>query len=151
MLRTGRRCRELLQGAPESAEAAGLADLIEFAGEQNDVVPWLDRMDVFLMSSATEPYAIAALEAMARGVPVVAMPCRGGLSDLVAEGGLLLPDRKTDTAANAVARLLQSREDRDKLRARAEAVLVENTPDRVLERLEGLYRELTDSLAPAIT
>ena len=47
-------------------------------------------------------------EAMARGVPVVAMPCPGGLAELVGAGGLLLPDRSPARAADAVQSLLES-------------------------------------------
>ena len=137
----GSRCADLKR----QVHQLGLINVIEFAGEQEDVVPWLDRMDVFLMSSASEPYAVAALEAMARGVPVVAMPCPGGLSDLVARGGLPLPDRAPETAATAVASLLESSEARLELRARGEAMVVEHSLERVFAQLERLYLGLAGS------
>ena len=65
------------------ADTQGLGGIVEFAGEQADVTPWLDRLDVFLMTSAVETFGMAAAEAMARGVPVVAMPSESGLDDLV--------------------------------------------------------------------
>ena len=137
----GSRCADLKR----QVHQLGLINVIEFAGEQEDVVPWLDRMDVFLMSSASEPYAVAALEAMARGVPVVAMPCPGGLSDLVARGGLPLPDRAPETAATAVASLFESSEARLELRARGEAMVVEHSLERVFAQLERLYLGLAGS------
>jgi glycosyltransferase involved in cell wall biosynthesis len=125
----------------EHAGRMGLGQLIEFAGEQADVLPWLDRMDVFLMTSAVEPFGIAALEAMARKVPVLAMPCPGGLSDVVARGGLLLPDRSVTAAADAVVALLQSPDMRHALRTRGDAIASEHTPERIFPQLERLYRE----------
>ena len=125
----------------EQTQRLGLENVVTFVGEQADVVPWLDQMDVFFMSSGSEPFGIAALEAMARGAAVVAMPCPGGLSDLVGRGGLLLPDRRVATAADAVARLLRSPDARRELRARAHAVLTEFDFDRVMTSLEGLYHD----------
>ena len=123
------------------AERLGLGEVIEFAGEQDDIVPWLDRMDVFLMTSAAEPFGITALEAMARRVPVVAMPCPGGLSELAAAGGLLLGDREIATAADAVADLLQSTDRRRELQARGDAVVAEHAIERVFPRLQEVYRQ----------
>jgi glycosyltransferase involved in cell wall biosynthesis len=120
-------------------EQAGLTRVIEFAGEQDDVVPWLDRMSLFVMTSAAEPFGITALEAMARRVPVVAMPCPGGLSELVSRGGLLLPDRSIASAATSLAQLLGAPERRRELRARGNALVAEYTPEQVFPRLEAVY------------
>jgi glycosyltransferase involved in cell wall biosynthesis len=116
-----------------------LVGSLDFAGEQEDVVPWLDRFDVFLVTSEFEPFGLAALEALARGVPVVAMPCPGGLADLVARGGLLLPDREIAAAADAVGHVLQSAAERERLRARGEAILEEHSFERVVDTLNALY------------
>ncbi len=149
--RRGATCSGLVvgDGSRRAALAArchalGLEGCVELAGEQEDVVPWLDRMDVFLVTSKSEPFGIAAAEAMARGVPVVAMPCPGGLRDLAARGGLLLPDREVAAAAAAVARLLDSPEERARLGARGRAVAEEHVPERVVARLEELYREIAE-------
>ncbi len=50
----------------------GLAESVEFAGFQEDVVPWLARMDLFLFTSRWEGLSVAVIEAMASGLPVVA-------------------------------------------------------------------------------
>jgi glycosyltransferase involved in cell wall biosynthesis len=126
----------------EQANRLGLGHVLEFAGEQEDVFPWLDRMDVFLMTSAVEPFGIAALEAMARKVPVVAMPCPGGLSDLITRGGLLLRDRSVAAAADAVSALLQSPELRRELQIRGDTTVTEHTAEQIFPQLERLYREV---------
>jgi glycosyltransferase involved in cell wall biosynthesis len=126
-------------------DALGLGRVVQFTGEQEDTVPWLDRLDVFLMTSEFEPFGIAALEAMARGVPVVAMPCPGGLAELVGRGGLLLIDRDVTTAADDVGRVLGSAGEQERLRARGEAILKEHSFEIVVERLDELYRMLDRS------
>jgi glycosyltransferase involved in cell wall biosynthesis len=124
------------------AEDLGLRDVVEFVGEQADDVPWLDRLDVFLMTSDYEPFGIAALEAMARRVPVVAMPCPGGLRELVERGGLLLSDRDPATAAESVERVLSLAEERERLRILGDQLAEEYSFDRVVQRLDRLYGEL---------
>jgi glycosyltransferase involved in cell wall biosynthesis len=122
--------------------ALGLENLVEFAGEQIDVTPWLDRLDVFLITSAVEPFGIAAVEAMARGVPVVGMPAKGGLEELVARGGVLLADRDVATAADAIVQLLSSNEAYDEARSRGRALAAEHSLERNVLALEAVYRDL---------
>ncbi len=124
------------------AAAHGLADRVRFVGEQDDVLPWLDQMDVFLATSEVDVYPAAVLEAMARGVPVVAMACDGGLHDLALSGGRLLRGRSVAAAAEAVAELLVSREARARIRARGYCVAAEHRTERILEKLQDLYRSL---------
>jgi glycosyltransferase involved in cell wall biosynthesis len=124
------------------ARDLGLDGVVAFAGEQANVARFLDRMDIFLTTAELENHPLAVVEAMTRGVPVVAMPCAGALPDLAARGGLLLPDRETISAAAALERLLGSVEDRRTLAARGREVAREHEVDRVLARLERLYAEI---------
>jgi glycosyltransferase involved in cell wall biosynthesis len=124
------------------ADALGLRESVEFAGEQEDTVPWLDRLDVFLMTSEFEPFGMAALEAMARGAAVIAMPCPGGLTEVVGGGGIVLPSREVQDAADVVQHLLASPKERTRVRARCAVVAEEHSFERVVVRLDELYRSL---------
>ncbi len=142
-------CRACIVGGGPSraallrkAESLGLSDAVEFAGSQPDVAQWLDRFDLFLMTSEVETFGIAALEAMARGVPVVAMPCAGGLAELADRGGRLLHSRDAGSCAASVASLLHSPDERSKLRERGARVAAEHTFETVIARHEALYSEL---------
>jgi N-acetyl-alpha-D-glucosaminyl L-malate synthase BshA len=71
--------------AQRLARSLGLADAVEFLGEQDQVVPLLSASDVFLLPSSQESFGLAALEAMACEVPVVASRV-GGLPEVIDNG-----------------------------------------------------------------
>jgi glycosyltransferase involved in cell wall biosynthesis len=80
----------------------------EFLGEQLDIVSVLSAADLFLLPSAQESFGLAALEAMACEVPVVASRV-GGLPEVIEDGrtGFLhAPDDLEGMAASGL-KLLQ--------------------------------------------
>jgi len=116
LARVNRRvpCRLLVVGEGPGAgamqsEAArlGVANAISFVGATAHVESYFAQADVLLLPSATESFGMAALEAMAAGVPVVGSRV-GGLAGVVAEGvcGRLLPVGDLDGMAAAACELL---------------------------------------------
>jgi D-inositol-3-phosphate glycosyltransferase len=91
------------------ALARGVADRVIFTGAvARQQVPDLIRSaDVAVCTPWYEPFGIAALEAMACGVPVVASAV-GGLTDSIVHGttGLLVPSRDPAALAAAAGALL---------------------------------------------
>lgn len=80
---------------------------IRFVGRQDDVLPWYQSADLFVLPSRNEGLSNALLEAMACGLPVVASDV-GGNRDVLEHGrtGLLVPPGDPQRLAGAIARLL---------------------------------------------
>jgi len=58
-----------------AAAKAGVADRVIFAGFQADTVAMLSALDLYVMASVQETFGLAALEAMACGLPVLYTTC----------------------------------------------------------------------------
>lgn len=67
------------------AIAAEIADRVRFIGWKDDITALMSEWDVYVQPSLAEGFGIAALEAMAAGLPVVATRV-GGLCELVEDG-----------------------------------------------------------------
>ncbi len=93
--------------AEQTAAELGVLDRVTFVGVVDRVAPLLEAADLFLLPSATESFGLAALEAMASGVPVVASDV-GGLPEVVEHGatGYLAPVGDVDQMARFAIDLL---------------------------------------------
>jgi len=122
----------------------GLSDDVMFAGEQQDLVAWLSAADLFLLPSAKESFGLAALEAMACEVPVVASNV-GGLPEVIEHGitGFLCPlDDVAGMADHGVA-VLTDPALRSSVAQRArDVVRVRYCTDRIVPMYEAQYREV---------
>lgn len=132
--------------AEDRARALGVADRVVSLGKHDAVHELLACADLFLLPSSNESFGLAALEAMACGVPVVCAAA-GGLPEVVPpEAGALVPVDDPAAMAEAGTALLSDpilwRTASDAARARA----VERfTTDRVVPMYEAVYRRLLQS------
>ena len=129
--------------APLEQRAAdeGFGEAVKFVGERQDLVRWLSSSDVFLLPSAQESFGLAALEAMACEVPVVASRV-GGLPEVIEDGvtGFLCPLDAVDLMAARAIELLRDPDSRARMgRTAAEHVRVHFCSDVVVPQYEACY------------
>jgi N-acetyl-alpha-D-glucosaminyl L-malate synthase BshA len=121
--------------------ALGLHDDVVFVGEEHDPVRWLSIADLFVLPSAQESFGLAALEAMACEVPVIASNV-GGLPEIVREGvtGYACEPDDIVTMSQRAAELLQDPLRRAAMgRAAREMVRTEYCVDRIVPLYEEAY------------
>jgi N-acetyl-alpha-D-glucosaminyl L-malate synthase BshA len=122
----------------------GLSPFVHVVGEQEAVLPLLSASDVFLLPSAQESFGLAALEAMACEVPVVASRV-GGLPEVIEHGvsGLLHEADDVDGMAAGVTRLLVDADLRRRIGTAARRRACEHfDAPGVIASYEAYYQEI---------
>ena len=132
--------------AEREAREGGVAADVKFLGRLDTVANLLQASDLFLLPSQTESFGLAALEAMACGVPVVATRA-GGLPDLIQDDitGILEPPGSVEAMARRATDLLRDNDRVAAMRRAAVARAAEFSNDRVVPQYEALYRKILDS------
>ena len=106
----------------------GISHNVEFCGRiaNQDVPKVLNQMDVFVNCSQQESFGVNILEAMACGLPVVATNCVGP-KELIRDGesGIIVKDRKPESLAKAIVKLLNEKALRKKMGAVGRSIVCE--------------------------
>ncbi|MEZ8629922.1 glycosyltransferase family 4 protein [Vibrio lentus] len=112
----------------------------QFHGHQNDMVSVWPRIDVLIIPSRYEGLPMAALEAMVRGIPVVATAV-GNLPQLIDHGSNgYISHSESELIANLNAWLNLSPSDKEIMSAKArQSVIDDYSPQAVIPQLLNCY------------
>lgn len=123
----------------------GVSDRVHFAGwasgdKKNQL---LKEADIFCLPSTYDAFPMSMVEAMAYGLPVVAVRW-GGIPDMVSDGysGFLAEHANADEIADAIKKLLPI-EMRQKIGIQAKEWVIQiSHPEHVAKKLEQVIEEL---------
>lgn len=82
----------------QAIASAGLTDRVHLLGHRWDVADWYDAADIFVLPSDMEGMPLAIMEAMAKGLPVIATAV-SGIPEELGDTGQLLPSAAQNRAA----------------------------------------------------
>ena len=140
------------------AEQFGVSDDVIFVGKQGKIADYLGVSDIFLLPSELESFGLAALEALACEVPVIATRI-GGIPEVVADGecGYLSEVGDTTTMAEDTARLLEDENLRRAMGEKGRELAVQRYgSDKIIPQYINFYERTvnkarTEHPLPALT
>jgi UDP-glucose:(heptosyl)LPS alpha-1,3-glucosyltransferase len=124
------------------AEQEGVAEHVVFFGGRTDPERFYQAADVFVLPTLYETFSLAAFEAAASGLPVVA-PAVSGIEELIGEdeAGIVV-ERTPESIAAALALLADDPNLRTRMGAEARRRASAYTWERSVESVLAVYDEL---------
>lgn len=130
-------------GAEKLCDELGIKDKVVFLGKVKNPIEPLLISDLFLLTSETESFGLAALEAMAAGVPVISTNA-GGLPEVITHGESGYMSNVGDTsdmAARAIS-ILSSPESLASFKANALGRANDFRIENILPKYLSIYNSL---------
>lgn len=117
----GEKEEKLFGDLSKLTERLGLKERIKFLGFREDIADCLNILDIFVLSSTTEGFSIATVEAMSLAKPVVVTDC-GGPGEIVIDKqtGFLVPPRDPESLAEKIILLLKNKKLREEMGTKAQ-------------------------------
>lgn len=136
-----------LQSLQEYVRNHGLNDSVRFVGyldRTHELPDCYAAADLFVFSSHTETQGLVLLEAMAAGLPVVALAKMGTCDILVEESGALAPPDELDAFAAAMVKVASDPALRMQMREKGRVWAATWSDEALTARLADLYRQLVN-------
>lgn len=127
----------------EECRVLNLCDRVKFIGKVRNTSQVLELADIFLLTSETESFGLAALEAMSVGVPVISTNS-GGIPEVNVHGvtGFLSNVGDTEDMATNALKILESDESLARFKQRAFEHTDKFNIEEIVGKYETLYRAL---------
>ena len=121
-------------------DSAGLTARITLMGlkSQQEIQNLISESDVFVLASRKETFGVVYIEAMAKGLPVIATPCGGPEEFVNHENGLLVPCNRVNELTDALKYMHKNINEynRDKIR---ESTLKKFSETSIAQKIEEVY------------
>jgi L-malate glycosyltransferase len=138
-----------LQELHQLVAELGVQDSVHFLGQRGDVPGILRELDLSLLPSWDEPFANVMLESMAMRTPLLVSSVGGG-PELVEDGvtGRVLPPRRPEAWASAVAELLSDRQRLARMGIRAREATARFSDDLHARDMLDIYERVLGQAKP---
>jgi glycosyltransferase involved in cell wall biosynthesis len=130
-----------LARAVSARRLEGNVKFIGYLDRQRELPACYAAADVFVFASRTETQGLVLLEAMAAGLPVVALAAMGTIDILAARRGAVVADDDRGAFAQALVSLLCDPARRARLAGEARGYAAEWSDDALAAKMAELYRQ----------
>lgn len=116
---------------------------IHLCGRKNreGVIEKLQNSDVYIMSSRSETFGVAAVEALACGLPVIATDCGGARDFITKDNGLICPVNNVNKLVDAILYMYKYRYDFKRAQI-AEDCRKRFSSEAIGKQLEGIFEDV---------
>lgn len=124
-------------------DSVGLGENIHLCGRKNreGVIEMLHNSDVYIMSSRSETFGVAAIEALACGLPVIATDCGGARDFVTKENGVICPVNEVDGLSESIRYMMNHYQAYDRTKI-AEDCQKRFSSEAIGKQLEGIFEEV---------
>jgi glycosyltransferase involved in cell wall biosynthesis len=135
------RSRERLQ---DRIDTLGIGEQATLAGPTEDVPGEMARSSIYVLSSRFEGFPLVLIEAMSKGMAVVAFDCPTGPADIVDDhrNGLLVPAKDVEGLTAAIMEMVGDED----LRRRCAGAAVETARDYTMAAIGPKWDEMLQEL-----
>ena len=123
-----------------------LNDRIVLLGYQENPYKFMAKADIFILSSRYEGFPNVILEAMACGLPVISTDCPSGPGEIITHGvnGLLVPVGDADKLAEAMLKLLDDKELRERLSLQGQSRVKDFEVGKIINQYERVLHNILE-------
>lgn len=130
---------KLLEKEKQTAKQLGIENKVIFKGQRNDISKILEESDVCVISSKSESFSLALVEAMSAGLPVIVTSV-GGMRDIVKDNGVLVKNNDENEFANAMIDLAENEEKRRQMGKKSVQLAQKYDAKICCEKYRNLYK-----------
>ena len=122
-----------------------LTERARLVGRAGNISDWYNAADVFALTSSTEGFPNALIEAMAHGVPCVSYDCLTGPGEIIDDtiNGLLVETSNKQALTSALERLFSSTDYRQEISLNSKDIISRLDPSAVMAVWEREMDRLT--------
>src|SRR5882724_10812681 len=131
----------------QAVESLGMRGRVYFLGQRDDIPQLMQGVDVLVVNSHEEPFALTVLEGLSSGTVVLATSV-GGTPEMIRHGenGWLVKARAQNALAKAMLTLFGDQSLRRQIgREGRQSAIARFSTNRFLKEVEQLYGDLLDS------
>lgn len=121
----------------------GVVESVEFPEYQDDILPYYQRAEIFVLSSRYEGFGLVLIEAMSQGCACIACDYKGRQSEIVTNGtnGVTCEPDNVEDIADAIKSLIADDELRTQLQTNAIHRALDFSLANIMKKWEEIFKQ----------